>query len=100
MKHAEKATQRLLEIGEEIRSGKRNPRHALAEVHAIGEAGRIAFSQSTHQRYQKAKIRVRFFDQNVPAPGVVVEVNPPAVTGTLTIKDGKKSKKVSVSSKR
>ena len=98
MKFSEKAVDRLLQIGEEIKSNRRNARNALAEVSAIAEAGRIAFAHSNHQRFQKARIKVKFFDQEVPE--VVEEAPKASVTGTLTIKDGKKSKKVSVSSKR
>ena len=96
MKHSEKAVDRLLQIGEEIRSGRRNARNALAEVSAIAEAGRIAFAHSNHQRFQKRTIKVKFFDGEVLNPLNEFLGSDTTVTGTLTVKDGKKSKKIKV----
>jgi len=71
----------------------------MAEVYAISEAGKIAFMHTNHQRFQKRPIRVGFFDQEIPKPAVIEEVPKTQISGTLTINNGVKPRKVKVSSK-
>jgi hypothetical protein len=99
MKQADKTVERLLQIGDDIGKNKRNVRNAMAEVNAIEVAGRIAFYHSNHQRFQRRIPKVKFFDAEAPKPAVVEEQPKTRISGTLTINNGAKPKKVRVSSK-
>jgi len=100
MKFAEKAVERVLQIAEEVQGNRRNARNALAEANIIDVAGRIAFYHTNHQRLQKKTPKVRFFDSEVPKPEAVEELVGTKVSGTLTVRSGKKTSKVKVTGKR
>lgn len=67
MKQSEFVIERLLSLANEVRTDKRNARHALVEGTLLVDAAEVAFKESRHMALQKKRPRVKFFDSHMKA---------------------------------
>ena len=63
---------RLISLANEVAKDKRNARHAKVEADILIGAGELAFKESCHQRFQKKKPNVPYFDRRIK--GAATEV--------------------------
>ncbi len=73
-KQCEIVVDRLLQIANDVSKKQRSVAHARAEADILKLAADAAFRQSQHMKLQRKTPKVKFFDEEVPSPPVVVVV--------------------------